>query len=187
MLWMCIHINISIITPKVYKIEAVNLPQSYFRQTKQFCPNYQVSNFHVFYQIPVVFFLLAWDKYGFFLALHPFNPTSNNLLLTVRADMFLFAPSLSSAASSEELFLLSARDSLFKDLSSPASVDILQPCPFLFLKDIILLYLLIVDWTPFHEHSIFLAISTWEYPSQDKATICALLISESCFFGGIFN
>ena len=35
--------------------------------------------------------------------------------------------------------------------------------------------------------NIFLEISIWEYPSPDKATICALLISESCFFGDIFN
>ena len=101
----------------------------------------------------------------------PFNLTSNNLLLTVWADIFLFAPSLSSTASSEEVFLLSARDALFKDLSSLAVVEILQPCPFLFLKDFVSLYLLIVVWTPFLEHSIFLAISTWEYPSPDKATL----------------
>ena len=140
----------------------------------------------VFFANSSRFFLLAWNKYGFFLALHPFNPTSNNLLLTVRADMCLFAPSLSSTASSEELFFLSARDTLFKDLSSLAVVDFLRPCPFLFLKDFISLYLLIVVWTPFLEHSIFPAISTWEYLSPDKTTICALLISESCFFGGIF-
>ena len=52
---MCIHIKISIITSKVKEIEAVDLPQSYYRQTKQFCPNHQVSNFHGFLQIPVVF------------------------------------------------------------------------------------------------------------------------------------
>ena len=58
--------------------------------------------------------------------------------------MFLFAPSLSSAASSEELFLLSARGAFFKAMSSQAVVDFLRPCPFLFLKDFVYLYLLIV-------------------------------------------
>ena len=157
-----------------------------FVRAKNFAPIIRCP-FFMFFANSNRFFLLAWDKYGFFLVLHPFNPTSNNFLLTVRADKFFFALSLSSAASSEELFLLSVRDALFKDMSFLAVIDFLRPCPFLFLKDFVALYLLIIVWTPYLEHSIFLAIFTWEYPSPDKAKLCPLLISECCFFGGIFN
>ena len=146
-----------------------------------------MSNCHVLLQIPVVFSCWPETSMDFSWLCILLIPLLITFFSLFELICFLFAPSLSSAASSEELFLLSARDTLFKDLSSLAGVDFLQPYPFLFLKDLVSLYLLIVVWTPFHEHSIFLAISTWEYPSPDKATICALLISECCFLGGIFN
>ena len=139
---MCAFLN-----EQFSKIEAVNLLQSYFRQIKQFCPKHQVSNFH-FLQIPVVFSFWPETSMASSWLCILLIPLLINFLLTVRADIFFFAPSLSSAASSEELFLLSARDALFKDLSSQAVVDFLRPCPFLFLKDFVSLYLLIVVEPP---------------------------------------